>query len=116
MSALLVFVCGAFYEASCIGFVHYAEAGGAWRTALMSVLAGLAEVTGIFGTVKDWHVGPFFVAGLGVGAYLGVRFKGRDRTGCICGNCIGGRALCRQPGPDWVAARSPHGTTPPVKP
>lgn len=81
MSALLVFVCGAFYEASCVGFVHYAEAGGAWRTAAMSALAGLAEVTGIFGTVKDWHIGPFFVAGLGVGAYLGVKLKGRSHHG-----------------------------------
>lgn len=81
VSALLVFVCGAFYEASCVGFVHYAEAGGAWRTAAMSALAGLAEVTGIFGTVKDWHIGPFFVAGLGVGAYLGVKLKGRSHHG-----------------------------------
>lgn len=72
--AATVFVCGAFYEASCVGFVHFAERS-AWKTAVMSALAGLAEVTGIFGTVKDWHVGPFFVVGLGVGAFVGVRLN-----------------------------------------
>lgn len=77
MTALLVFVCGAFYEASCVGFVHYAESGGAWRTAAMSALAGLAQVTGIFGSVQNWHVAPFFVLGLGVGAYAGVKLKDR---------------------------------------
>ena len=77
LSAVVVFVCGAFYEASCVGFVHFSEGGSAWKTATMSMLAGVANVTGIFGSVHDWHVGPFFVLGLGVGAFVGVRLKQR---------------------------------------
>jgi hypothetical protein len=76
----LVFACGAFYEASCVGFVVFANDGKAWKTALASGLAGAAEVTGIFGTVRDWHIGPFFVVGLMTGAYLGVSMRGRTRT------------------------------------
>jgi len=78
-TALLVFVCGAFYEASCVGFGHFAESGGAWKTALMSSMAVLAEVTGIFVTVHDWRVGPLFVVGLGVGAFE------RGRLGPVTG-------------------------------
>ena len=77
---LLVFVCGAFYEASCVGFVHYSEEGSPARTAAMSMLAGLAQVTGIFESVSDWRVAPFFVLGLGTGAYLGVRAKQRGKA------------------------------------
>ena len=73
--AFLVFFCAAFYEASCVGFVHFAESGGAWKTSAMSALAGLAEVTGIFETVRNWHLGVFFVVGLGVGAFVGVKIK-----------------------------------------
>ena len=73
--AIVVFVCGAFYEASCVGFVHFSEDGSPWKTAAMSMLAGAAEVTGIFGSVHDWHVGPFFVLGLGAGAFIGVTLK-----------------------------------------
>lgn len=73
--ALLVFVCGAFYEASCVGFVHFTERTSPRATAVMSVLAGAAEVTGIFESVRDWRIGVFMVAGLGTGAYLGVWYK-----------------------------------------
>jgi hypothetical protein len=73
--SILVLFCAAFYEASCVGFVHFAESGGAWKTATMSSLAGAAEVTGIFETVRNWHLGVFFVIGLGAGAFAGVRIK-----------------------------------------
>lgn len=75
VAAVVVLACAAFYEASCVGFVHFAQEGGAWKTALMSALAGAAEVTGIFETVRNWHYGIFFVAGLGLGAFVGVRLK-----------------------------------------
>jgi hypothetical protein len=35
--ALLVFACGAIYEACCVGFVHHAEAKQPARTALYSI-------------------------------------------------------------------------------
>jgi hypothetical protein len=73
--ALLVLACAAFYEASCVGFVHYSGRGAAWKTALMSALAGAGQVTGIFETVRDWRMGVFFVLGLGLGAFTGVRLK-----------------------------------------
>ena len=72
---LVVFMCGAFYEASCVGFVHFSEVKSPGLTALMSMLAGVAEVTGIFESVKDIKIAPFFVLGLGTGAYLGVALK-----------------------------------------
>lgn len=75
---LLVFVCGAFYEASCVGFVHNTTQSRPSTTALMSMLAGLAEVTGIFSSVHDWHVAPFYVLGLGAGSYGGVWMKRRQ--------------------------------------
>lgn len=78
--AVLVFVCGAFYEASCVGFVVFANDGSAVKTAVASGLAGAAEVTGIFGSVRDWRVGPFFVGGLMLGAFAGVKLRGHPGT------------------------------------
>lgn len=77
LTGLLVLVCGAFYEASCVGFVHFSERTRPSTTALMSMLGAAAEVTGIFGSVHDLRVAPFFVLGIGVGAFLGVVLKRR---------------------------------------
>lgn len=79
---LLVFVCGAFYEAMCVGFVDNTAQSRPGPTSLMSMLAGSAEVTGIFNSVRDWHVAPLYVLGLGTGAYIGVSLKRRrERAG-----------------------------------
>ena len=79
---LLVFICGAFYEASCVGFVYNTTQSRPSTAALLSMLAGLATVTGIFNSVRDWHVAPFYVLGLGAGSYGGVWMKRRrERAG-----------------------------------
>ena len=67
---------------SCVGFVHNTAQSNPGTTSVMSMLAGLAEVTGIFGSVHDWHVAPFYVLGLGAGSYGGVWMKRRrERAG-----------------------------------
>jgi hypothetical protein len=78
---LLVFVCGAFYEASCVGFVGGAQKSQPGATSLMSMLAGSAEITGVFSSVRDWRVAPFYILGLGTGAYIGVSMKRRQERG-----------------------------------
>lgn len=74
--ALVVLVCGTFYEASCVGFVHFSKESR-WKTTAMSMLAGAAEISGVFNSVRDWHVAPFYVLGLGAGAFIGVTMKSR---------------------------------------
>jgi hypothetical protein len=73
--AVLIFFCGAFYECMRVGFVVFANNGKAGKTAMYSGLSGLAEITGIFGTVHDWHLGPFFLVGLMTGSYIGVHIN-----------------------------------------
>lgn len=77
MTALFIFACGALYEAACVGFVHYSERQQPLPTALCSMATAASVVTGILGSVNDWHYAPFFVLGHGVGAYLAVRLKRR---------------------------------------
>ena len=91
---LLVFVCGAFYEASCVGFVGGAQKSRPGPTSIMSMLAGCAEITGVFSSVRNWHVAPFYILGLGTGAYVGVTVKQRMersdfKEGSTCVHCGG---------------------------
>jgi hypothetical protein len=74
---LLTFLAGAAYEAACVAWVHYSEKGRPVITALFSMMAALAEVSGVGGSVHDWRVAPFFVLGYGVGTYSAVEFKRR---------------------------------------
>jgi hypothetical protein len=75
--ALLVLVCGAFYEASCVGFIHSAERARPARTAFFSVAAAAAQLTGLLDSVRDWRLAPFFIFGYGIGSYIAVWLKGR---------------------------------------
>lgn len=75
MTAILIFACGALYEAACVGFVHFSERQRPLPTALCSMATAAAVVTGILGSVSDWHDAPWFVLGHGVGAYWAVRLK-----------------------------------------
>lgn len=77
LHALIAFAGGAAYEAACVGWVHYSEKGRPTATATFSMLAALAEVGGIFESVHDLRVAPFFVLGYGVGTYAAVWFKSR---------------------------------------
>lgn len=72
---ILAFVCGALYEAACVGWVHFSERGKPLHTSTFSMLAATAEVTGILDSAHDIRVAPFFVLGYGVGTYLAVRWK-----------------------------------------
>lgn len=75
--AILTFVCGALYEAACVGWVHFSERGRATITSLFSMLAAGAEVTGVLDSARDVRLAPFFVIGYGVGTFIAVRLKGR---------------------------------------
>jgi hypothetical protein len=77
MILVLIFLCGAIYEAACVGFVHFSERGQSLRTALCSMLAISVELTGIITSVRDWHQAPVFVAGFGCGSFLAVWWKAR---------------------------------------
>lgn len=76
-TAVVVFLCGALYEAGCIGFIHFSERGRPLATALCSMLTCGAEISGILGSVHDWRTAPFYVLGYGTGAYCAVRYKSR---------------------------------------
>lgn len=76
ITALVVFACGALYEAACVGWVHHSERGRPISTACFSMLAATAEVSGVFNSVRDIRVAPFFILGYGVGTYCAVRWKG----------------------------------------
>lgn len=76
-AGLVALVAGAAYEAACVGWVHFSERGRALPTAGFSMLAALAEVTGVLDSVRDIRVAPFFVLGYGVGTYAAVRWKSR---------------------------------------
>jgi hypothetical protein len=81
MIPLLVFACGALYEAACVGWVHFSERGKPLPTALFSMLAAAATVTGILDSVRDWHVAPAFILGYGAGSYAAVEWKRRNSKG-----------------------------------
>lgn len=79
--AIVTFVSGAAYEATCVFWVHYSEKGSL-KTTVFSMLAATAEVAGIGASVHDWHLAPFFIVGYGTGTALAVIVKRRWlRTG-----------------------------------
>lgn len=80
MILLLIFLCGAIYEAACVGFIHYSERGRPSMTALCSMLAISVQLTGIITSVRDWHRAPVFVTGLGCGSFLAVWWKARKSS------------------------------------
>lgn len=86
--ALLVFACGAIYEAACVGFVHHAEARHGGRTALYSMVAGGAAATGILDSVAHWYLAFALVLGYGAGAWMAIEWN-RPRGGYegIRGTC-----------------------------
>jgi len=73
----IAFFGGAVYEAGCVGWVHYAERGRPFATALFSMLCATAQVAGIGESVHDLAAAPFFVLGWGVGTYGAVVLKRR---------------------------------------
>jgi hypothetical protein len=73
--SLLALLCGALYEAACVGWVHFSERGKPLHTAVFSMFAAGAEVTGILDAAHDLRVAPFFVLGYGLGTYCAVRWK-----------------------------------------
>lgn len=81
MTILLVFVCGALYEAACVGWVHFSERGKPFRTALFSMLAAGTTLTGILDSVKDNRAIPAFIAGYGFGSYVAVAWKSKSWRG-----------------------------------
>lgn len=79
-TAILVFLCGAIYEAACVGWVHFSERGKPFATSVFSMAAAGAEVTGILEAAHDLRIAPFFVLGYGVGTYLAVALKNRRKA------------------------------------
>lgn len=75
LHAVLVFACGAAYEACCVAFVHFAEREAAARTALFSVLAASAELSGILDSAQAHRLAPFFIVGYGTGTFAAVKVK-----------------------------------------
>lgn len=74
---IVVFICGALVEFACVFWTHYSERGMPLPTAIFSMVCAGAQVTGIFDSVKDWHVAPFFVLGYGFGTYCAICWKNR---------------------------------------
>lgn len=74
--AALMFLCGAGYEAGCVGFIHFSERGRPLMTALCSMVAAAVQLTGVLESVHDWHLAPVFILGYGTGSYIAVRIKG----------------------------------------
>lgn len=77
IDAIVAFSGGAVYEAGCVFWVHYSEAGRPWLTAGVSMLCAAAQVAGIGESVHSPIVAPFFVIGYGVGTFFAVKLKGR---------------------------------------
>lgn len=80
LDCLVAFAGGAFYEAGCVGWVHYAEQGRPMPTALFSMVCAAAQVAGIDESVHTLAAAPFFVLGYGAGTYGAVWFKKRWLT------------------------------------
>lgn len=74
----LVFVCGALYEASCVGFVAL---NGRGRTVAFSMLTGAAEATGILDCVGHLERATALVLGFGAGTFVAMTLKQRDSSG-----------------------------------
>lgn len=74
---LIVWGCGLLYEMSCVGFVHWTTKSSPVMTALMSMAGAAAGLSGVLGSVHDIHIAPFYVAGIGSGAFIGVLLKKR---------------------------------------
>ena len=73
---LVAFIGGAFYEAACVGWVHFSERGRPLTTACFSMLCAAAQVAGIGASVQNHVAAPFYVAGWGFGTYAAVKLKG----------------------------------------
>lgn len=69
----LVFLCGAVYEAGCVGFVSL---NGRTRTTLFSMLTGAAEATGILDCVGHRERAVALVLGFGFGTFVAMSVRG----------------------------------------
>lgn len=76
MTYLAAFIAGLVLDGTAVFWVHFSERGRALPTAAIAMLQAVAQVVGIGESVHDWHAGPVFVLGYGIGAGLAVRVKG----------------------------------------
>jgi hypothetical protein len=75
-TGMLAFASGAAIEATAIWWVHHSERRAWIKASLCSMLYGIAQVTGIGESIRNWHVAPWFVLGYGVGTAIAVKLKG----------------------------------------
>lgn len=77
VDAVVAFVSGAAFEASCVAWVHYSEKNEAAKAAFVSMLIALANLAGVGESLHDLRVAPAFVLGYGLGTYATIKLKQR---------------------------------------
>ncbi len=77
LDCLIAFLGGAFYEACCVGWVHYSERNEPAMTSLFSMACATAQVGGIVESVHNPIAAVFYVLGWGAGTYAAVDWKVR---------------------------------------
>lgn len=75
--AILTFICGALYEASCVFWVHFSEKGSAKMASAISMLVATCTLAGIGASLHDIKFAPFYILGYGFGTYMAVKIKQR---------------------------------------
>lgn len=71
-AALVAFFAGLFLEGCGTLWVHHAQRGRPSHVGALSLLVATCQVTGIGHSLAHWTAGAAYVAGYGLGGYLGV--------------------------------------------
>ena len=75
LESIIAFIAGALFEASCIGWAHYASKNKPWQTSICSMFAATMQLTGIVDSVHNILVSPFLILGYGVGTFIAIYIK-----------------------------------------
>lgn len=74
LHALIAFAAGAFIECAFVLWFKSANAGGATKTALLSMAIGAAQVTGVVEVISHGNA-LSLILGYGAGAYAVVKYS-----------------------------------------
>jgi hypothetical protein len=75
LHGILIFLVGTFYEAACVGFVHYTEHGPKSKAVLVTLFAGVLQITGIIHAINNIFYAACLVAGYGLGTWLAMTLR-----------------------------------------
>ena len=72
---IAAYLSGLFYEAGCVFWIHFSEAGKQWPAVGWSMFNAIVTITGVEAFLTGWPYKLAYVLGFGSGTYVAIRLK-----------------------------------------